>query len=316
MKRGDLDVRNWQSDKSAVKPITVIIGILIVISLLIGETAWSDVFEMFNTRPTLSELLESENIAAQVHILDVGQADSIIVISGEEVMLVDAGEADTADYVARYIQSLGINTFDKVVATHPHTDHIGGMTQILRKYETDEIIMPYAISETRTYERLLDAVAELNLKVTEPTPGDVIPFGEGELLMLSPDPMIQWEELNNESISFIMSVAGVRMLFTGDMERESELAVLDMGFDIDCDLMKVAHHGSKSSSCNDFLDAVTPSHAFITCEVNSKNNLPAESVIEKYEERGCKVYRTDTSGNIVISIYRDSTFDISCAADK
>ncbi len=291
------------------KLISVVIAIIALVALLFDEGAFQD--EKKNSEAYKAP----ENCVAQVHILDVGQADAIIVTCGDETMLVDAGEAETSDYVLKYIKYLGIERFDKVIATHPHADHIGGMSYVLEQYETDEIFMPYAMSETRTFERLLDAVSQQDLTVTEPIPGETIPFGSGELLMLSPDPDTQWEELNNESISFVMSVGDVRMMFTGDMELESELNVLGAGYDIDCDLIKVAHHGSKSSSCNDFLDAVTPEVAIVTCEANSADNLPAKSVLERYEKRGTKVYRTDTSGNIVVSIYDDQTFDIICDAE-
>ncbi len=291
------------------KLVSIVVAVIALVALLSDEGAFQD-------KKQNSEIYKvPENCVAQIHILDVGQADAMIVTCGDETMLVDAGEAETADYVLKYIKRLGVERFDKVIATHPHADHIGGMSYVLEQYETDQIFMPYAMSETRTFERLIDAVEKQDLTVTEPIPGETVPFGLGELLMLSPDPDTQWEELNNESISFIMSVAGVRMLFTGDMELESELSVLNAGYDIDCDLIKVAHHGSNSSSCNDFLDAVTPAYAFITCEANSADNLPSKKVLERYEKRGTKVYRTDTSGSIVISIYNDQTFDITCDAD-
>jgi len=175
--------------------------------------------------------------------------------------------------------------------------------------------MPYAISETREYDDLLTKISALGLSVTEPQPGTEIPFGDAVLTMLSPDPAAEWEELNNESVMFLFSFNGVRMLFTGDAETEAENGVLSALYDIDCDLMKVPHHGSKTSSGDRFLDAASPKYAFVTCETDSRDNLPVKEVLDRYRDRGCTVYRTDKNGTIVITIDETGAVSIDCTND-
>jgi len=299
-------------------------GIILLLFLLIGLTYNENaLYGVLNAADILldrlrgyeEEVVLNEN-TAEIHIIDIGQADAIVVTCGDRAMLVDAGESDTADVVIDYIDSLGIKQLDKVVATHPHSDHIGGMEDVLDAIKVKEMVMPYALHETRMYESLLAKIGALEIPIHEPEPGETVQFGDAKLFMLSPAPETEWEEVNNESIVFIFEYNGVRMLFTGDAETEAENVILEKGYDIDCDLMKVGHHGSKTSSGERFLDAVSPDYGFVTCEVGSKDNLPVESVLDRYRQRDCTLYRTDRNGTIIISIDETGEVEISCASDE
>lgn len=288
--------------------LTTIIASIVLIAALIVVGDYSGALDsaisMLDGQTSMSYDSDRQSSEAdgtlEVHFIDVGQADAIVIVQGDNAMLVDAGESATGEKVVEYIASLGIKKLEYAVGTHPHSDHIGAMRMIINSFEIGKIFMPSVEHDTYTYEKTLTLIDEKGIKLTAPKPMDKIKLGEASITFLSPDPSTEFDDLNDYSITFILDYGEFSAMFTGDMGTKPENIILESGYDIDCDVLKIAHHGSKTASSEAFIDAVAPEYGVITAEPNADSNLPAKTIVERYESRGIRLYRTDINGNIVM----------------
>lgn len=236
----------------------------------------------------------------EVHVLDCGQADAILVLQDGHAMLVDAGEREHGQKILDYLGALGVDTLEYAVFTHPHSDHIGGAAAVLRGVRVENVILSHAVHTTKTYENLLDAVEESGAQVFGAAPGDTYTLGGAEFTVLSPDPAREYDELNDYSVAFRLCFEGSSMLFTGDMGKTAENAILAAGYPVRSDVLKAGHHGSSTASGQAFLDAVAPSVIVMTVEADSDDNLPNPQTLERFERTGAAIFRSDEDGLIVL----------------
>lgn len=245
----------------------------------------------------------------KVHFIDVGQADSILIQSDEQAMLIDAGNnADSKDVVA-YIKSRNINKLDYIVGTHPHEDHIGGLDAVIESFDIGVIYMPKAMSTTKTFEDVLNAISKKGMKVTTPVPGTTVELGKASFTILAPN-SDSYEETNNYSIVIKLEHGNNSFLFTGDAEDISEKEMIDKNYDLSADVLKVGHHGSSSSTTQEFLMKVNPKYAVICVGKDNKYGHPHKETMDSLNKKGIKIYRTDESGTITaISDGESITFE-------
>ncbi|MGN0521887.1 MAG: ComEC/Rec2 family competence protein [Eubacterium sp.] len=239
-----------------------------------------------------------------VTYVDVGQGDcEFIQLPGGECMLIDSGEADYADAVTETITSLGYDTIDYIVATHPHTDHIGGMAQIIESFNVKSIYMPRASSNTKTFESLLQTVSDKGLQIDTAKAGVEIDTSNSSLKMEFLAPVnSEYDDLNNYSAVLKITYGTTSFLFTGDAEMLAENEMLEASYsDLDCDVLKVGHHGSKYSSGSRFLEAVSPDYAVIECGSNNSYGHPHKEALDRLNETGAQILRTDKTGDITIT---------------
>ncbi len=236
----------------------------------------------------------------QVHFISVGQGDSeLIKLPTGENVLIDAGDTDCDEYLVNYIKSQGVEEIDTVIATHPHSDHIGSMQDVLENFKVNKIMMPDFDYDTVTYTNLLYSIEENNVERIVAKYGDSFDEGAAHFDILGP--VKQYEDANNISLVVMMTYGQTKYLFTGDQEAEAEKDLISMGYNLNADVLKVGHHGSSTSSSQEFLNAVRPSIAVIEVGEGNKYNLPEDEIIMRIARGGTTVYRTDKSGNIVIS---------------
>lgn len=250
----------------------------------------------FNDNETYSNLTNGEVLS--IHYLDVGQGDSTFIeLPNGKTMLIDAGEKSQGEVVKSYLDNLEIKTVDYLIGTHPHTDHIGGLAYIIESFEINNIYMPKATSTSKTYENLLETIKKKNLSVTSARSGVVIIDEDGlKVEVLSPIKG-SYSGLNNYSVVLKISYGKNVFLFMGDAE---ELVEKEINGDVSADVIKVGHHGSMTSSSEEFVARVKPKYAIISVGVNNKYDHPSEDILKRYEAVGAKTYRTDLNGNIVI----------------
>lgn len=242
----------------------------------------------------------------EVYFFDVGQGDSeLIRLPGGENILIDAGTSSTEDELVGELRSLGAETLDLVVATHPHADHIGGTAAVIDAFDVRQVVMP-RVSEsdtptTKTYENLLQSIADKGLTITPAEPGDeLLSSGGAVLTVLAPNGK-DYGDLNNYSVVLRLTYGEDSFLFTGDAEEESEEEMLSLDWPLTATVLKCGHHGSETSTSPAFLDAVSPQYAVISCGVDNDYGHPDAVTLEKLEAAGAEVFRTDLQGTILAS---------------
>jgi len=232
-----------------------------------------------------------------VSFLDVGQGDSIVLRSDEHTVLIDAGDHRARHVVIDYLRDAGISRLDYVVATHPHADHIGGLIQILRDFEIGRLLMPEITNDTDTFENFLDAILNNQIQTHFPLHGEVFRAGIIELTKKSP-PCGQFSGINDNSIVLRMQHGQTSFLFTGDAETPSERWMVANAQNLSANVLKVGHHGSRTSTTEEFLAAVNPSIAVIQVGANNRFGHPHGEVLERLEARNIQIFRNDLHGTV------------------
>ncbi len=235
-----------------------------------------------------------------VHFIDVGQGDCALILSGDDAVLIDAGLTATADQVTEYLRAAGVSHLTAAVATHPHEDHIGGMAAVLDAFQTDTLYLPAKTAITPSYEAMLDAAERTGTAMQVPAPGQRLSLdAHASLAFLAPDPDAVFESVNDYSIISLLSADGLRVLFTGDAEAAAEQALLDSGADIACDVLKVGHHGSDTSSTDAFLDAAAPKIAVISCGKYNEYGHPHPETLARLQAHGAAIHVTADTGTFL-----------------
>ena len=217
----------------------------------------------------------------QFHFIDVGQGDAALIRTEWGDVLIDAGTNSSEDELKAYLDALGVTDIEYAVFTHPHEDHIGGADMVLNTYNVKRVIMPNATATSKTFERMMDAIEAENCEVIEAVPDSVFKVGELVCTVLAPISE-KYSNTNNYSVVIRMDYGETSVLFTGDAEVDSEaemLARYGLKGTLDCDLLKAGHHGSDTSSCQEFLDAVTPAFAVISVGEGNTYDHPKQVMI-------------------------------------
>lgn len=235
-----------------------------------------------------------------VHFLDVGQGDSIFVQTPSQNILIDAGERSSGPMVVDYLQGQGVRELDLVLGTHPHSDHIGGLIQVLTDIPVKEIMDPAVVHTTKLFEDYLTLIDEKEIKFTEGRAGMVRDIGGASLKILHPLAPSS-SALNDASIVTRISCGQISFLLTGDIEKKSEAEILDRGAPLKSTILKAGHHGSSSSNSPAFVEAVDPRLVIIMCGEGNDYGHPHGEVLETYRDRAIDIYRTDLLGTIVVT---------------
>ena len=249
-----------------------------------------------NNNQNQNDYINTNNDLLKVHYLDVGQGDSIFVeLPNNETMLIDAAESYQSENIINYLKNLNYQKIDYVIGTHPHTDHIGGLKDIINTFEIGKIYMPKVVSTTKTYESLLMAIKDKNLKINTAKAGtSIIDTYALKINILAPNNSI-YTELNNYSVVTKITYGTTKFLFMGDAEKLSENEIKE---NVTADVIKIGHHGSNTSSSIDFIKKVNAKYGIISVGLNNKYNLPKEETITNWENSGTKIYLTSTNGTI------------------
>ncbi len=233
----------------------------------------------------------------EVYYIDVGQADSILIINQNQSMLIDAGNNDDGQDVVKFIKERGVSKLDYVIGTHPHEDHIGGLDDVINEIDIDKIYLPKIQTNTKTYESVLEAIQNKNKSINSLQKGDKITLGEVELEVMT-DSILDKENLNLASNIIKLEFNGISFLFTGDAEAENEKTINWENIDI----LKVGHHGSTTSSSSKFIKQIKPKYAIISVGKDNSYGHPHKEIIKRLENIGSEILRTDEFGTIKIMV--------------
>ena len=234
-----------------------------------------------------------------VKIMDVGQADAALIYSNGCSAVIDAGLTSSADDISEDLKSADIKDIDALLITHLHMDHAGALAKIAMSFPIDNLIIPNRDSSAEAMPTVNEAekrvVAEKG-KVFTATEGMNFNIGEFEVTLLAYFPDATKE--NDRSVITMAKIGNRKFLFTGDAEKATESDVLAEKLNIDCDVLKVGHHGSNSSSTAAFLKAASPEYAAISVGKDNMYSHPSNKTVTALKNCGAKVYRTDKNGDI------------------
>lgn len=280
------------------KPSLLTIVILVVIALLgVKETG---IINIDNTSLTNSRL----NGEVYVHFIDVGQGSSTLIQQGKNGVLVDSGLSEYGDTVSDFIKSCGVTNLEYVIATHPHDDHIGSITQVMDNFTIGQVIMPelaeFNTPTTRVYERFIDYIIENNIDAYSAEFGDVYEMNDVKLQILGP--VEQNKDLNDMSVICKVYAGESTFMLLGDAEKEELSSVYEYnykyGIDFESDVLLMGHHGSSTSIYEPFLDAVDAEIAVISCGRNNSYNHPHKEALNYCKNNNMEILRTDLDGTI------------------
>lgn len=233
-----------------------------------------------------------------VYFIDVGQADAIYIKDGNSNMMIDAGNNADGKLLVKYLQSLNVKNFKYVVGTHAHEDHIGGIDDIINNFKIDNFYMPEAISTSKTFEDVLDALDKNKVTFQTPKIGDKFTLENTnfEVLSIGNDT----SDLNDTSLVLKMSYNNTCVLFMGDASSNVEKNLLNK--DLDCQVLKVGHHGSRYSSSDEFIKKVNPTYGIIMVGKDNKYGHPTKKALDILNKYKVTIHRTDEEGTIVMHL--------------
>ena len=238
-----------------------------------------------------------------VHFIDVGQGESILILAPEKTVLIDGGDNGWGDTVLRYLRGQGVSAIDILIATHPHADHIGGLIDVVAQLEIGQVILPELPDEliptTRTYTNFLLTLLERGLGITPAQAGDAFDLGGGAVLTILA-PIREYTSVNDMSVVSRLEFGYTSFLFTGDIEIAAEHDLATAG-GIQSTVLNIAHHGSRTSTTQVFLDAVSPDIAVISCALDNQYGHPHRQTIERLQAIDALILRTDLDGSIVLT---------------
>ena len=305
-------------NKNSKKIMTIKIVVFLLICALVGisflfKTQIEEFINFKYAGEQASNVIDESGLV--VHFIDVGQAEAIAIkFPNNKTMLIDAGDIsnDSRDKLLGYLKNKFFvdreKVFDYLLITHPDADHVGGAKLIYRDYQVNKTFYPGDdAGTTDTFKDFVVAMKdEPNSNYEKNEAGKFIEEDEVMIDFYSPiNNAITFANTNNRSPIMIMSFAGRKIMFTGDARNDLEKDVLKKNSDVDfdVDVLKVAHHGSRTSSCKEFLAAAKPEYAVISC--GNGYGHPTEETLERLKDAGVKdncLYRTDKNGNVILSI--------------
>lgn len=240
-----------------------------------------------------------------LRVIDVGQAQSLLLTCGEDAILVDAGEYAAGGKVLAALSRAGVKSLSATIVTHPHSDHYGGMRTVLEKTPAAAFytaaVPENQLPTAQSYEKLLSTLSEQAIPAAYLFAGDTIPLGDATVTVLSPARGATWENLNNYSLVLRVTYGNTAFLLMGDAEAEVEETILAAKTELAADVLVVGHHGSATSSSENFLKAVAPRYAILSVGEDNSYNLPNTGVLTRLKEQGAALYRTDLQGTVTVT---------------
>lgn len=255
-------------------------------------------FGILGSNVNQSDIPENSNF--EVHFIDVGQADSALIECDGETMMIDGGNVADSNVVAAYLKKEDVTELNYVVCSHAHEDHVGGLSGALSVTKADNIYAPKTEANTKAYKNFKKKAEEQNVEIKHPNVGDKIQLGSSTVEFLGPVDE-NGKDLNSTSIVLKIIYGNTSFLFTGDAESDEEEEILNSGADLKSTVLKVGHHGSRTSTSYPFLREVMPQYAVISVEKGNSYGHPNEETLSKLSDAGVEVYRTDESGDIVMT---------------
>ncbi len=301
--------RRKQNKKTPL--IAIIAAVVLFLASVAADKAgiWDDALDTVSDNSFSSGTItaDDDETILDAYFIDVGQGDCSLFISDESSMLIDCGENENAQTVIQTISEKGIEKLDYIVVTHAHSDHMGAMAQIIDEIPVSTILLSEPCddsAETQTYEKFMDAAEESGAEIILAQSDYSFTLGYAKCTVLSPYEVSSNE--NNNSIVLYISAGETSFLMTGDAEQKIEKEIIKNYPTLNATILKIGHHGSSTSSYEEFISQISPETAIIQCGLNNSYGHPHEETISVLDSLNIPYYRSDISGNITISCTADS----------
>lgn len=276
--------------------IAVIKRLLTPIILIIAALLYQPIMGLFHA----GEKVETTPTDAKeliVSYIDVGQGDATLISKGDFHMLIDAGKNQDGVEIVEYLKKEKVDSLDVLVGTHPDSDHIGGMDDVLKNIPVETVYVPDVKKTTKTYEQVEEALHLLNKKSQMPQIGKSYTFNNN-LFIRFLSPAKQYRDSNDNSLVVQLAYGKNRFLFMGDAQETVEEDIVKKQYDLECDVLKVGHHGSYTATSDLFLKKADPTYAVISCGEENSYGHPHVEVLSRLADEDVQIYRTDTMGSI------------------
>lgn len=289
---------NWIKRASLTN--SLIVSILVIIAALSGCIEVKKV-EVTPAVQEGGECIIDANQTFTAHFMDVGQGDSILLKFRGKNVLIDGGTQEMGPRISSYLKRHGVKGLDLVVSTHPHSDHIGGLLIVLKEFPVRLVLDSGEPHTSRTYENFLILIDQMNIPYKVAEAGQVVKLDPDiKIRVLSPQKEHFKDDLNQNSIVLLVTYDKVSFLLASDAGLEAERVMVASGFDLNSQILKVGHHGSRYSSSPAFLEQVTPEVSIIQVGKDNDYGHPSLRAIKLLQDIGSTIYRTDLNGDIVV----------------
>lgn len=299
------------------KLVKILVPIIVMVIVLLLRFYLEDYFPSIDELPVTTDSLTQATLENTVQekvegeltltMINVGQADSFLLVQNGKVALIDCGTRSTGKDVVSYLKSLNITKIDYLFGTHPHDDHMGGMYDVITNFEIGKIILP-DVKEgevtTNWYLKLMQEIKNKKHNLETVKLGTLYNLGDATMKVIGPISKPKGN-LNNYSTVLKVTFGNVNIIMTGDAEKDVEAEILKSGEALGADILKVGHHGSDTSSSIAFLEAVNPKYALISAKIGNKYKHPIKETMQNLQARNVTVYRTDECGTVVVTINQD-----------
>ena len=286
-------MRQNKSTKSKNKLLQTVLTVAIALCMLAAKHFMDGEGALSGNGP----FSDQSSVGMEVHFIDVGQGDATLIKADGHAMLIDAGENEKGIVIQNYLQKQGVEQLDYLILSHTDSDHIGGADVIISKFPINRIFLSDYKKDNKTYRDLMDSMKYKHYTFTTPKVGEEFQLGGATFTVIAPN--AAYEDPNNTSLSLILDYGNRSFLFSGDCEEEAERDLLNNGIRLDVDVYQVGHHGSRSSSSEEFLDEMTPAYAVISCAEGNCYGHPHAQTLNYLRKRKIKVFRTDEQGSII-----------------
>lgn len=275
--------------------LLALVGLSVVEHYILGEGFHQSTQSSYNFSSSGS-MVPIED-AFEVHYIDVGQADSTLVMCDDKFMLIDGGKPEDSDLIYTYLKEHGVNEIEYMICSHAEEDHIGGLPAALNYAQVNNVFCPTNSFDSRAFKSLKKYLAEQNREIVIPKVGTHFSLGSAECFILAVNTLE--DSPNNSSIVLRVDYGNTSFLFCGDAEKVVENTILDAGYDVNCTVLKVPHHGSNSSLSDRFLYEAMPKYGIISVGKENNYGHPTDDILAKLYNAGVEVYRTDLHGHII-----------------
>lgn len=303
--------------ETEVKIINIIISVLIIIATVASVLAIFIIPNSTEIAKLFKPVTDIDKNKDFITVFSVGEADAALICSDGQAVLIDTGTRDYQNELCSQIYDLGIKRLDAVFISHLHDDHTGGITKITEQFDVDNLIVPSLDSDEESAFFVRSAKNEIlnnDGRVYTAVEGMVVYCGRFEITVLG-----YYSDLSDENNRSIFLMAkyenNTKFLFTGDAETGAEKRLIENNINFDCDILKVGHHGSKTSTSEDFLKIATPEYAVISCGADNQYSHPNESLLNRLQNTKAEIKRTDLHGNVTFHFYENSN-EINVSTDR